>query len=139
MSDDMQDQLQKLVRAVADLEKASRQALGVLETIEYRDIVFYVTKRFVIADVTPIAYFDLVERIQASDAATAVVCLYDRLAPLLTCRHKWTRLKRESDASIRSMSKGWMAGSDGPQVCRACTAYALGGPTVPLPVVGRQN
>lgn len=133
---DLDDQLEKLARTLAELQKASKQALGFVNTIEYKDIPFNVSQRFVIADLTPLAFFHLVEHITDNDVSAAIVRLYDRLDPLLTCRHEWLPLKRAEDEHIRVIVRGTERRTEvsGPFVCRYCTAYALG---VPLPIVGR--
>jgi len=130
MKDDLNEQLELLRRTVADLEKASRQALGFVRTIQYMGITFNISKRFVIADLSPIAFFHLIEHID-DNAESAVFRLYERLSPLLTCRHQWTLLKREEDRQIRSL--GINPGPP-PHICRRCTAYALG---ESLPTIGR--
>jgi hypothetical protein len=96
-------------------------------------ITFNVSRRFVIADMSPLAFFHLVEHID-DGIESAVVRLYYRLTPLLTCRHQWMPLKRSADEQMRSLGKPGISGDSRPQVCSACTAYALGNS---LPVVGR--
>jgi hypothetical protein len=143
MEEDLREHLEKLERTVAELERVSKRALGFVNTIEYRGIAFNVGKRFVIADLAPLAFFHLVEHIQTGSAdapsedgiQAAVVRLYDRLGPLLSCRHDWTPLKREDDERMRAIvGIDKLPGNPGPYICRFCTAYALG---APLPIVGR--
>jgi len=133
--DELNDHIEKLSRTLADLQQASRKALGFINTVEYRGIPFNVSQRFVIADLTPLAFFHLVEHI-TGDVSSAIVRLYDRLDPLLTCRHEWLPLKRAEDDRIRIIVRGTerLPPHSGPYVCRFCTAYALG---EPLPLVGR--
>jgi len=127
MDSELREQLDKLERTAAELEVAAKKALGFVSTLEYMGITFNVSRRFVIADMSPLAFFHLVEHID-DGIESAVVRLYYRLTPLLTCRHQWTPLKRSADEQVRGLAKA------GPQVCSACTAYALGHS---LPVVGR--
>lgn len=137
MEDDLRAHLEKLERTVADLERVSKRALGFVSTVEYRGIAFNVGKRFVIADLTPLAFFHLVEHIQDDGIEAAVIRLYDRLGPLLSCRHNWTPLKREDDERMRAIvGIDKPAGAPGPYICKFCTAYALG---APLPVIGRSR
>jgi len=137
--DELDDQLEKLSRTLADLQQASKKALGFINTVEYRGIPFNVSQRFVIADLAPLAFFHLVEHI-TDDVTSAIVRLYDRLGPLLTCHHEWLPLKRAEDEHIRVIVRGTeplppdSRAASGPYVCRFCTAYALG---APLPLIGR--
>ena len=163
--DELRDQLDILERNVADLQRATNRALGFVKNIEYQGITFNVSRRFVIAELTPLIFFHLVERVEqrpvdqrpaeqrpidqrtASPApdtsedspnegvGAAIVRLYHRLSPLLSCRHEWTPLRRAEDDRIRSI-----LGSDRnlhdsrPFICKLCTAYALGSQ---LPVIGK--
>ena len=129
MEENLQQHLDSLERALVELERSTKKALGFVCAIEYMGISFDVSRRFVIADLSPLAFFHLVEHIEDDDAMGAVVRLHDRLLPLLTCRHAWTPLKRTDDAQVLRL-RGARA-----LVCRSCTAYALGGE---LPVVGRK-
>jgi hypothetical protein len=141
MEDDLREQLEKLARAVVELEHASKRALGIVRTIDYLGIPFNVSRRFVIADLTPLAFFHLVEHIEDGDPAAAIARLHDRLTPLLTCRHDWTPLRRADDERVRILVTGTDPASKrlsenglGPYICKSCTAYAL---AAPLPVIGR--
>lgn len=133
MTDDLRAQLEILERTIADFEKASKLALGFTATIEYRGVSFNVSRRFVIADLSPLAFFHLGENIDDS-AEGAIVRLYERLSPLLSCRHQWVVLRRADDEHIRTMSRNNIHGDPRPHICKSCTAYALDGP---LPVIGR--
>jgi len=134
--DDLREQLEKLARAVLELEQASKRALGIVRTLEYEGITFNVSRSFVIADLAPLAFFHLVEHIEDGDTVEAVARLYDRLTPLLSCRHDWTPLRRADDEQIRVIVTGTVPApaGPGPYICKSCTAYAL---THPLPTVGR--
>ncbi|HEY0163348.1 MAG TPA: hypothetical protein VGB69_11765 [Edaphobacter sp.] len=99
--------------------------------IEYEGVAFHVSRRFVLADLSPLSFFHLVERIE-DDPAEAVLQLYERLVPLLSCRHEWAELKRSEDERIAAMGNRHR-GDASPKICRSCMAYALGGV---LPVVG---
>ena len=135
MDDELREQLERLERTIADLEQASKKALGFVNTVEYRGIPFNVSRRFVIADLAPLAFFHLVEHIE-EDVGSAIVRLYDRLDPLLTCRHDWVALRRADDEQIRAIVGGASrdVNGTGPHICKFCTAYAMGSQ---LPVVGR--
>jgi len=128
MDENLQQHLDSLERALVELERSTKKALGFVSAIEYMGISFDVSRRFVIADLSPLAFFHLVEHIEDDDAMGAVVRLYDRLLPLLSCRHAWTPLKRADDAQVLRLGRA------GALVCRSCTAYALG---KDLPAVGR--
>jgi hypothetical protein len=133
MSDSDPDEMEVLRRSLADLEQACRQAPGTVRTVEYRTIRLHVTRRFVLADLAPLAFFHLVEHIEGNTEA-AILRLYDRLLPLLFCEHQWTALKRLSDEHLSSMGANRLSGGIAPQVCKLCTAYALSGV---FPVRGR--
>lgn len=136
MEDDLGKQLQKLQTALVELEKASKKALGFISTVDYRGIPFNVSRRFVIADLSPLAFFHLVEYIEGDDVGPAIVRLHERLVPLLACRHDWVVLRRADDEPMRTIVKGTnrKRQGEGPYICKFCTAYALG-PS--LPAVGR--
>lgn len=133
MDDELREQIESLERSVAELEQASKRALGFAKTIEFKGIAFNVSRRFVLADLSPLAFFHLVEHIDES-AESAILRLYDRLYPLLTCKHEWTVLRRASDQHIQRMRTETMEVASRAHICKLCTAYALG---EPLPVVGR--
>ncbi len=135
MDDELQEKLQLFERAVKDLQQVSRNALGFQSAIEHHGITFNVSRRYVVADLSPLAYFHLVEPIEETPQA-AVSRLYERIYPLLSCRHQWTELRRESDAHIRSLSTLKFKGFAGPRKCKVCTAFALG---AALPAIGRDS
>ncbi len=135
----MKKQLADLERTLLEFEKATKEALGFSRTIRYQGISFDVGSRFVIADLSPLAFFHLVEQIGSDTPEAAIERLYDRLMPLLTCRHQWTMLKREDDKPLHSMAKGLLVKGSDPYVCKACTAYVFGGPGNALPSVGKNR
>jgi hypothetical protein len=142
MDDESDQHVEDLERSMADLKYASAQVLGFLNTVEYEGITFNVSRRFVIADLSPLAFFHLIEPIEPSFAGhadrgvnVAIVALHHRLIPLLSCQHEWTPLKRADDEGVLGiMSPEGLRSGLRPRVCKACTAYALG---QALPVVGR--
>jgi hypothetical protein len=94
-------------------------------------VLFNISRRFIVADLSPLTFFHLVAHIDEAGPAAAIVCLYEQLAPLLICEHRWAMLRRQSDKHLL----GW--GRDtayGPHICKLCTAYALSGS---LPTVGK--
>lgn len=111
-----------------------QQVLGFSLQREYNGVLFAVSSRFVIADLSPLTFFHLVERIKKDDVEGSILRLYERLAPLLRCRHEWTALRRSSDGHLRNLGTFRVAGVCGPYICTQCTAYALSGV---LPIVGR--
>ncbi len=134
MDGDLDDQLEKLERSLAIFKSAADRALGVSGTVQHLGITFSVSRRFVIADLSPLAFFHLVEQIEGDEVSAAVVRLYDRLMPLLLCQHQWTPLKRASDHQVMQLGAHAVEPARGPHICRCCTAYALG---TSLPVTGR--
>ena len=134
MDENIDDQIEKLERSLAIFMSTAQEALGVTGSIEHKGVTFNVSRRFVIADLAPLAFFHLVEHIEEGGAREAVVRLFDRMAPLLLCRHNWTPLKRASDHQVINLAVQGIEPEQGPHICKRCTAYALG-PS--LPVVGR--
>ena len=134
MDEDLDAQIERLERSLAIFMSTAKDALGTTGSIVHKGVTFNVSRRFVIADLSPLAFFHLVEHIEEGGAREAVVRLFDRMAPLLLCRHDWTPLKRSSDYQVINLAAGAAQPQQGPHICKRCTAYALG-PT--LPVVGR--
>ena len=135
VDENIDDHLDALERSVAGFLSTAQQAPGVHGQVEYRGTTFNVTQRFVIADLAPLAFFHLVEHIEAGQVRDAVVRLHERLAPLLLCHHSWTPLKRSSDHRVIGLAVGGTRTAQGPHICKRCTAYALG---TALPLVGRE-
>ena len=133
---------------MAELKQSSAQALGFVKTVEYEGIFFNVSRRFVIADLSPLAFFHLIEPIEHSSPLgqspgalsdvgiqAAVAALHYRLLPLLSCTHEWTALKRADDEHVLGIiSPDGLRTGLRPRICKSCTAYALG---QALPLVGR--
>ena len=134
MDENLDDKIERLERSLAIFMSTAQDALGMTGSIEHKGVTFNVSRRFVIADVAPLAFFHLVEHIEEGGPREAVVKLFDRMAPLLLCRHDWTPLKRASDHQVITMAVQGTQPETGPHICRRCTAYALG-PSLPL--VGR--
>ena len=135
MDENVEKHIEALERSVAGFMSAAQEALGVNGQLQYRGTTFNVSKRFVIADLAPLAFFHLVEHIEDGQVSEAVVRLHDRLAPLLLCHHSWTPLKRSSDHQVINMAAQGIEQVQGPHICKRCTAYALG---TSLPLVGRE-
>ncbi len=134
MPGDLEDQLQHLERALGHLRLNAKQAFGFVEKIEYGGVLYDVSRRAVIADLSPLFFSHLIEHIDSAGVGAAIRRLHDRLVPLLTCRHHWTELKRASDEQVRGMARTGTGDSCLPHICKICNAYVLG---VNLPVVGR--
>jgi hypothetical protein len=134
MAGDLEDQIQHLERALGHLRLTSKQAFGFVDKVEYQGVMFDVSRRAVIADLSPLFFSHLIEHIDQDGIGAAVKRLYDRLAPLLVCRHRWTALKRESDEQVRSMARTAAGDVCTPHICKICNAYVLG---LQLPVIGR--
>jgi len=132
MDDHLFGQREILERVIADLEEASNPRIGRVKSLEYMGVSFHVSRRFVIADLSPLSFFHLVEHIDAGPGAS-ILRLYHRLLPLLSCRHQWTTLKRHSDKRILRMRTGSVHDGVHPHICKSCMAYAMAGT---LPAVG---
>jgi hypothetical protein len=134
MRDDLEE-IRKLESAIALLRGKSTEVYGSVHTIEHLGVSFNVSRRFVVADLSPLTFFHLVEHIGDAGAAAAIVRLYDQLIPLLICKHQWTVLRRTTDKHFQAMVQDQLDGKTyRPHICRSCTAYALSGP---LPVIGK--
>ncbi len=135
MPGDIEDQIQHLERALGHLRLTSKQAFGFVDKVEFEGITFDVSRRAVIADLSPLFFSHLIEHIDAEGIGAAVRRLYDRLAPLLVCRHRWTPLLRASDEQVRGMARTAAGDICHPHICKVCNAYVLG---LELPGVGRK-
>jgi hypothetical protein len=134
MAGDLEDQLQHLERALGHLRLNAKQAFGFVDKVEYEGVMFDISRRAVIADLSPLFFSHLIEHIDNEGIGAAVKRLHERLAPLLTCRHRWTALKRASDEQVRGMARTANGDSCQPYICKHCNAYVLG---LDLPVIGR--
>ncbi len=135
MAGELEDQLQNLERALGHLRLNAKQAFGFVEKVEYEGVHFDVSRRAVIADLSPLFFSHLIEHIDKEGVGGAVKRLHERLAPLLTCRHQWTPLRRASDDQVRGMARTASGDVCTPHICKICNAYVLG---LDLPVLGRQ-
>ena len=136
MAGELEDQLQHLERALGHLRLNAKQAFGFMEKVEYKGVQFDVSRRAVIADLSPLFFSHLIEHIDKDGVQAAVERLYERLAPLLTCNHRWTPLKRASDEQVRGMARTSAGDVCTPHICKVCNAYVLG---LNLPVLGRHG
>ena len=134
MPGDLEEQLQHLERALGHLRLNAKQAFGFSEKVEYGGVLYDVSRRAVIADLSPLFFSHLIEHIDQDGVGAAVRRLHERLLPLLTCRHRWTALKRASDEQVRGMARTSAGDMCSPHICKICNAYVLG---EDLPVVGR--
>ena len=135
MAGELEDQLQHLERALGHLRLNAKQAFGFSEKVEFEGVQFDVSRRAVIADLSPLFFSHLIEHIDKDGVTGAVRRLHERLAPLLTCAHRWTPLKRASDEQVRGMARTSAGDLCTPDICKVCNAYVLG---LELPVVGRR-
>jgi hypothetical protein len=129
MDDTFDSRLEELSRAVLEYEALAKKYLGFFKTITYKDILFNVSADLVIADLSPLAFFNLVEHIDAGEAEAAAIRLYERIMPLLFCRHCWVESTKPPDQLLQGFSQVL--------VCDRCTACTNRIPGQGLPVVGR--
>lgn len=137
MDDNLLSQLEELRLIVTELEAVSRKALGFVGTIRYKEILFNLRPASVIPDLSPLAYFDLVEYIDNAGAEAATVRLYDQLFPLLSCRHQWTEPKGLLDRDGKPIMYESLQYLGHIFICELCTACAIETPEAKLPTVGR--
>ena len=135
MPGDLEEQLQHLERALGHLRLNAKHAFGFVEKVEYGGVLYDVSRRAVIADLSPLFFSHLIEHIDSDGVGAAVRRLHERLVPLLTCRHRWTMLKRAADEQVRGMARTSAGDTCSPHICKVCNAYVLG---VDLPAVGRE-
>jgi hypothetical protein len=131
--------LEVLGRAILEFEVKCRHTMGFTRTISYRDIDFYVSSHLVVADLAPLAFLHLVERIDERTAEDAVARLYERISPLLICQHQWTVSEKISDESLRQLAEDARERGSLVHICRLCTAYVLRSDDIPLPAVGKMT
>ena len=135
MPGDIEEQIQHLERALGHLRLTSKQAFGFVDKVEFEGVSFDVSRRAVIADLSPLFFSHLIEHIDAEGIGAAVRRLHERLAPLLVCRHRWTPLRRASDDQVKGMARTAAGDICHPHICKICNAYVLG---LELPVLGRK-
>ena len=136
-NDKLLARLDDLRRDFTKLQSLSKKALGFSATITYQDIFFDVSPDLVIADLSPLAFLNLVERIDSDGAEAAAVRLYERLLPLLSCRHRWVDSQVDLDQHWKLIRYEPLQGLGRVFVCEFCTAYASSTPGANLPAVGR--
>jgi len=117
-------------------QKLSIQALGFNQTIEYNEIFFHVGERYVVADLAPLAYLDLVQEIEEGKVQAAVVSLYERLRPLLECKHRWFPLPTSAPSEVIRLDFS-LSPDSCIHVCAECTGYCLKSSLIPLPQCGK--
>ena len=127
--------LEELRDAVVEWRILSMQALGFRQTIEYKQILFRVSARSVIADLSPLAYLDLNQEVHDGMIEIAIANLYERLLPLLECRHHWSPLTADFIRDVYRLDLSLSHGSI-LHVCTACTALCIETRETPLPQIG---
>ena len=136
MDNEIIKDLERLRESVQELQSYSKRALGFKKTIEYKQILFNVSRRFVIADLSPLAYVDLVQEIGDGAAETAIATLYDRVRPLLECRHEWAPVTGAHGQILQQEHRMSLSGTV-IHACLVCTAYGLQSVEISLPAIGR--
>ncbi len=114
----------KLIHLMLEWRGLYMRALGFTQTIEFNNIFFHVSEHFVIADLSPVAYLDLIEDIQDGSVQTAVASLYERLQPLLVCKHVWRPLSPDASQRIICLDFS-LASNCYIHECVDCTAYCI--------------
>jgi len=137
MDNEIISDLERLRESVQEMQNSSRQALGFKKRIEYEQIFFDVSRRFVIADLSPLAYVDMVQEIRDGDVETAIATLYDRVRPLLECRHEWAPLNAGASGHLLRQEQRMSLSGTIIHTCGVCTAYGLQSVEISLPVIGR--
>jgi len=67
----------------------------------------------------------------------AIAFLYERVLPLLECKHRWRPLLPTSPAQLVKLDEGLAISGNRIHTCISCTAYVLARSVITLPVVGR--
>jgi hypothetical protein len=137
MDDKFPSELEELCSAVLNYEALSKKSLGFFETITYKDVLFNVSFDLVIADLSPLAFLNLVEHIDTDGAEGAAIRLYERILPLLSCTHHWIEPTRPLDQDGGPMMDWPLKVCGDVLVCEFCVAYAMQNPGTDLPVIGR--
>ena len=123
MNDHFLARLDDLQRYLTQFQSLSKRALGFSETI--RTSFFNVGPNLVIADLSPLAFLNLVEYIAIDGVEAAAVRLYERLVPLLSCRHRWVEPAMPLDQPRDLIMYEPLQGFGRVSVCELCTAYVL--------------
>jgi len=139
MDQDLLARLEELHRAVLRYESIAKQRLGFLETIHYKGVAFDVSSEFVIADLSPLAFFNLVEYIDTHDATGAAARLYERISPLLSCKHRWIEPTMPLDQDGRLITHESLRAFGHVLVCECCTACIAKTLGANLPTIGRST
>jgi len=139
MNDDFLSRLEELFHATVNLEAVSKKYLGFFTTITYQEILFNVSPVLVIADLSPLAFLNLVEYVDIDGAEAAAARLYERLVPLLSCRHIWIEPARPLDQDGSLITREPLQEFGHVFVCELCTAYAFQSSGEDLPVIGRSR
>jgi hypothetical protein len=136
MDDDLINTFEQFHHSVLEWQKSSMRVLGFMQTIEHNKILFHISERSVVADVAPLAYLDLVQEIEDGMVQAAVASLYERLRPLLQCRHRWSPLSAGAQSEIICLDFSLSPHSH-IHVCAECTGYCIKSSLFPLPQCGK--
>lgn len=117
MDDELIKTFEELRLSAIEWQKWSIQALGFNQTIEYNQVLFHVSDSSVVADLAPLAYLDLVQEIENGRVQTAVASLYERLRPLLECKHRWFPLPASARSEVIRLDSSLVARQLYPCVC----------------------
>lgn len=137
MDDKFIKSFEELRHSALEWQKWSIRALGFNQTIEYNQILFHVSERSVVADLAPLAYLDLVQDIEDGMVQTAVACLYERLRPLLDCKHRWFPLTASANREVICLDFS-LSPHSYIHVCAECTCYCIKYSLFPLPQCGKR-
>lgn len=139
MDDELTQSFGELTATLVAFQERAKWALGFTSTMEYRQIFFHVAPQFVIADLSPLAFVDLVQEIEDDDVQTALSRLYERLRPLLDCRHHWLVVSPSNRRAIVQLDHSLSLRGSRILRCTACSAYGLTSEGVAIPSVGRDT
>lgn len=137
MDDELIKTFEELRLSAIEWQKWSIQALGFNQTIEYNQVLFHVSDSSVVADLAPLAYLDLVQEIENGRVQTAVASLYERLRPLLECKHRWFPLPASARSEVIRLDSS-LSPDNYIHVCAECTGYCLKSSLIPLPQCGKE-
>lgn len=137
MDENLYSRLEELRLAALNVEVLAKKLLGFFATTTYKGIIFNVSSNLVIADLSPLAFFGLVEYIKTDGAQAATVRLYERISPLLLCSHRWIEPTIPLDQDGKPIIYGPLPGLGHVLICEFCTAWVIQTPGSNLPTVGR--